>query len=57
VPAKDPQEDDLEGDLKNPENSDLPAQLDQAELEFAQPGDPKDPDPDQPRAPSAFEDN
>jgi hypothetical protein len=54
-PAK---SEDLEGDLQHPENSDLPAQLaDQAEVEFPQFGEPEEPDPDEPRAPSAFEDN
>jgi hypothetical protein len=50
--------DDLEGDLKNPENSELILRHrgeDQWETEFPIPGEPKD--PDLPRAPAAFEDN
>jgi hypothetical protein len=53
-------EDDLEGDLKHPENSELTRHKydnvsDQAgKVEFPQPGDPDLPEP---RSPAAFEDN
>jgi hypothetical protein len=58
-PAKEPEHpDDLEGDLKHPENSMLTLpRKDECETEFPQPGEPDLPEPDRPRAPSAFEDN
>jgi hypothetical protein len=53
---------DLEGDLHDPENAALvlpkeEQKRDEYETEFPIPGEPEDPDPDQPRAPSAFEDD
>jgi hypothetical protein len=56
-PAK---SEDLEGNLKNSEHSELvlpQRSEDQWKTEFPQPGDPDLPEPDLQRAPAAFEDN